>query len=205
MVLETLDQKTVDSLPHLPDVYDAYGVQVNALSVSEIFALYEHTGFLYPEKAARLFPHLAKVRENWRRMLSAGESLLYVLTSGDKKRGRASLAVWRTTQNGWMSQHLVSENNPHASRAVMLTAAAASIRKGSDLSAQNWFRPENRFPARVFGSMVQTIGESLSSVQRHAFFALPKTLSLPAEKRIRVVPYNSSHQHALLEIGRAHV
>ena len=46
MLLDTLDQKTVDSLPHLPDVYDAYGVQVNALSVSEIFALYEHTGFL---------------------------------------------------------------------------------------------------------------------------------------------------------------
>jgi len=102
-----------------------------------------------------------------------------------------------------MSQHLVSENNPYASRAVMLAAAAASIRGGRDLSAQNWFRPENRFPARVFGSMVQTIGESLSSVQRHAYFALPRTLSLPTEKQIRVVPYSSSHQEALLEIAAA--
>ena len=141
MSLDTIDQKTVDSLPHLPDIYDAYGVQVNALSVSEIFTLYEHTGFLYPDKAARLFPHLGQVRENWRRMLLAGESLLYVLTAGDKKRGRASLAVWRTTHHGWMSQHLVCENNPYASRAVMLAAAAATIRKGRDLSAQNWFRP----------------------------------------------------------------
>jgi hypothetical protein len=203
MLLDTLDQKTVDSLPHLPDVYDAYGVQVNALSVSEIFALYEHTGFLYPEKAARLFPHLAQVRENWRRMLHAEESLLYVLTAGDKKRGRASLAVWRTTHHGWMSQHLVCENNPSASRAVMLAAAAGAIRRGSDLSAQNWFRPENRFPARVFGSMVQTIGESLSSVQRHSYFALPRTLSLSTEKRIRVVPYSPSHKEALLEIASA--
>src|SRR6267142_343438 len=140
MSLVTIDQKTVDSLPHLPDIYDAYGVQVNALSVSEIFTLYEHTGFLYPDKAARLFPHLGQVRENWRRMLLAGESLLYVLTAGDKKRGRASLAVWRTTHHGWMSQHLVCENNPYASRAVMLAAAAATIRKGRDLSAQNCFR-----------------------------------------------------------------
>src|SRR6266704_4853365 len=192
MPLDALDEKTLTSLPRLSEVYDAYGVQVNALSLNEIFALYERAGFLYPDKAARLFPHLAKVREIWRRMLSAGESLLYVLTSGDEKRGLASLAVWRTTQNGWMSQHLVSENNPYASRAVMLAAAAASIRRGRDLSAQNWFRPENRFPARVFGSMVQTIGESLSSVQRHAYFALPRRLSLPTEKRIRVVPYISS-------------
>src|SRR3954468_7119363 len=203
MPIGTLDQETVNSLPRLADVYDAYGVEVNALSVEEIFALYERTGFLYPDKAARLFPHLSQVRDNWRRMLSAGESLLYVLTAGDKKRGQASLAVWRTTQDGWMSQHLVSENNPHASRAVMLAAAAASIRRGRDLSAQNWFRPENRFPARVFGSMVQTIGESLSSVQRHTYFALPRKLTLPAHKRIRVVPYNPSHQKALLEIAAA--
>jgi hypothetical protein len=203
MSLDRLDQKTVDSLPPLSDVYSAYGVQVNALPVSEIFALYERAGFLYPDKAARLFPHRAQVLDNWRRMLSAGESLLYVLTAGDTKRGQASLAVWRTTQNGWMSQHLVSENNPYASRAVMLAAAAASIRRGRDLSAQNWFRPENRFPARVFGSMVQTIGESLSSVQRHTYFALPRTLSLSAHKKIRVVPYNPSHQKALLEIAAA--
>src|SRR5256884_7956230 len=102
-----------------------------------------------------------------------------------------------------MSQHLVCENNPYASRAVMLAAAAGAIRKGADLSAQNWFRPENRFPARVFGSMVQTIGERLSSVQRHAYFALPRTLLLPTEKRIRVVPYSSSHKEALLEIALA--
>src|SRR5258708_9514931 len=126
---------------------------------------------MYPDKEARLFQPLSQVRENWLRMLSAGESLLYVLTAGDKKRGRASLAVWRSTRNGWMSQHLVSENNPYASRAVMLAAAAARIRKGCDLSAQNWFRPGNRFPARVFGSMVPTSGGRRSSVQRHAYVA----------------------------------
>jgi len=203
MSLDMLDRKTVNSLPPLSEVYDAYGVEVNTLSVSELFDLYERTGFLYPDKAARLFPHLAQVRENWRRMLGAGESLLYVLTAGDKRRGRASLTVWRTAHHGIMSQHLVSENNPFASRAVMLAAAAATIRKGVDLSAQNWFRPENRFPARVFGSMVQTIGESLSSVQRHAFFALPKRLKLQSAGRIRVVSFDASLQEDLLAIAAA--
>src|ERR1700676_669377 len=203
MSLDTLDQRSVDSLPDLPDVYDAYGVQVNALSVGEIFALYEHTGFLYPEKAARLFPHLGQVRENWRRMLHADESLLYVLTAGDKRRGRASFAVWRTTHQGWMSQHLVSESNPYASRAVMLAGSAASILKGVDQSHQNWFRPENRFPTRVFGSMVQTIGDTHSSVQRHAYFSLPRRMSLPSAGGVRAVPYNFSHRQALSAIATA--
>ena len=118
MSFDALDRQTVNSFPKLSKLHASYGVRVNALSVEEIFSLYERTGFLYPEKAARLIPHLWQVRENWRRMLRGGESLLYVLTAGDEKRGCASLAVWRTTLQGWMSQHLVSENNPLASRAV---------------------------------------------------------------------------------------
>ena len=201
MPLDALDQRTLSGLPRLSEVYDAYGVQVNALSVNEIFALYERTGFLYPDKAARLLPHLGQVRENWRRMLRGGDSLLYVLTAGDKKRGRASIAVWRTTHHGWTSQHLVSENNPIASRAVMLAGTAASILKSIDESHQNWFRPENRFPSRVFGSMVQTIGQSLSSVQRHMYFALPRNSSLPSGGRVRIVPYDASHEDALTLIA----
>src|SRR5437879_12959977 len=93
MPLDALDQKTLSSLPRLSDVHDSYGVEVNALSVSEIFALYERTGFLYPDKAARLLPHLEQVRENWRRMLRGGDSLLYVLTA---EIGRASCRKRRT-------------------------------------------------------------------------------------------------------------
>lgn len=203
MLIDAPDQEIVDSLPRLSELHASYGVEVNAIPVSELFALYERTGFLYPDKAARLTPHIEQVRENWRRMLRGGESLLYVLTAGDEERGRASLAVWRTTHKGWMSQHLVSESNPYASRAVMLDAAAASILKGVDESAQNWFRPENRFPTRVFGSMVQTIGESLSSVQRHAYFSLPKRMSLPSAAGIRIVPYKSAHRQALCAVATA--
>lgn len=201
MPLDVLDRQTLTSLPGLPEVYDAYDVQINALSVNEIFALYERAGFLYPEKAARLLPHLGQVRDNWRRMFEAGDSLLYVLTAGDRKKGFASIAVWRTTLHGWTSQHLVSENNPVASRAVMLAGTAASILKSVDESHQNWFRPENRFPSRVFGSMVQTIGQSLSSVQRHMYFELPKNSSLPAGRKVRVVPYDPSHEEALCLIA----
>src|ERR1700736_5369616 len=199
---EAQDRRTLSSLPQLSSLYATYGVEVNALSVEQIFALYERTGFLYPAKAARLRPHLGVVIKNWRKMLRAGESLLYILTAGDETQGRASLAVWRTAPHGWMSQHLVSDNNPFASRAVMLAAAAGKILRGTD-DAQNWFRPENRFPARVFGSMVQTIGESLCSVQRHSYFAFPRRLSLPSSGAIRAVPYDPSQKHSLSAIASA--
>jgi hypothetical protein len=134
--------------------------------------------------------------------------LLYILTAGDEKRGRAALAVWRTTRHGWTYQHLVSENNPYASRAVMLAAEAESILKGSDESAQNWYRPENRFPARVFGSMIQSIGGSLSSSQRHCYFALPRKTPLSADGNVRVVQYDPNRNRDLCTIAsvtRGHV
>ncbi|HKV81909.1 MAG TPA: hypothetical protein VJP02_27425 [Candidatus Sulfotelmatobacter sp.] len=202
MPLDALDQKTLKSLPRLSDVHTSYGVEVNALSINQLFALYERTGFLYPGKAARLTPHLGQVRENWRRMLRGGESLLYVVSSGNQKSGLASIAVWRTTHHGWMSQHLVSENNPLASRAVMLAGTASSILRGADESYQNWFRPENRFPSRVFGSMVQTIGTAHSSVQQHMYFALSRRMSLPSSSGVRVVAYDASHKEALGELAR---
>lgn len=197
MPFDVVDQETVNRLPRLSELHEAYGVQVNSIGVDELFDLYERTGFLYPEKAARLLPYLGQVKENWRRMFDAGESLLYVLTAGNEQEGRAALAVFRTTYQGWTFQHLVSEDNPFASRAVMLAAEAASILKGSDESAQNWFRPENRFPARVFGSMIQAIGGSLSSAQNHAYFALPRKLSLPSDSGIRVIACEPAHNKDL--------
>ncbi len=185
------------------DIYAGYGVQVNAQSVEKIFELYERTGFLYPEKAARLRPHIAKVKDNWRRMLRSQDSLLAVLTAGDAQRGMASLTVWRNAQRGSTLQHLVSENNPFASRAVMLASGAASMANRIEDSGQNWFRPENRFPARIFGSVVETVGATRSSVQRHSYFALPRRLSYVPEPAVYVVPYDTAQKATLCAVAAA--
>jgi hypothetical protein len=203
MPFDGIDQETVNKLPRLSELHAAYGVQVNSIGVDELFDLYERTGFLYPEKAVRLLPHLNKVKENWSRMQRAGETLLYVLTAGDAQKGRAALAVWRTTHLGWTYQHLVSEGNPYASRAVMLAAGASSILKGSDESSQNWFRPENRFPARVFGSMIQATGGSHSSSQNQAYFALHRGLPMPVDSAIRVLNYEPAYNKDLCSIAEA--
>src|SRR5258708_9798686 len=119
MSQDAQDRRTSNSLPQLSSLYATYGVEVNALDVEQIFALYERTGFLYPEKDARLRPHLGLVRDNWQRMLRAGESLLYVLTAGDEKRGLASLAVSRTAPHVSMPQHLFSDTDSFASPALI--------------------------------------------------------------------------------------
>jgi hypothetical protein len=201
MLLDFQYQDVDNRLSWASKVGEAYGAKVNAMSVDELFELYGRAGFLYPAKAARLLPYMDLVKENWRRLLQAGDSLLYVLTAGGEDKGYASIAVWRTTGRAWISQHLVSENNPLASRAVMLGGSAGALLRGLDESHQNWFRPENRFPARVFGSMVQSIGESYASVRRHMYFALPRRKAFEPSESLQIVPYDNSHKEALCALA----
>ena len=200
MTPAVLTREAVDAPWPLSDVEGE--LQVNALGVSDLFALYERTGFLYPAKAARLTPHLRVVQENWRRLLQAGESLVYVLTAGDH-RGEdcASVAIWRTTRDSWVWQHLVCKGNPLRSRAVMLGGVLRCSRLGLGESQQNWFRPENRFPARVFGSMGQSVGKSLASVQRHMYFAVPRRPQPHRTRTVEIVPYDHSQHQALCAVA----
>jgi hypothetical protein len=197
MSFDLIDNEVVNKLSGPGEDDGAYGIKVNELSVDELFSLYWRTGFLYPDKAARLMPHMDLVRENWGRLLRAGDSLLYVLSAGSEQKKWASIAVWRTTGSGWTWQHHVAEKSPMSSRAIMLGGLAACIKRGTDNFHQNWFRPENRFPARVFGSMVETVGEAVCSVQPHRYFALPRKLSVTPDSSVRVTPYNRTQHEEL--------
>ena len=196
-----VSRRTTDVPRPLPPHEADYDVRVNALTVDELFALYERTGFLYPAKAARLLPHLDVVRDNWRRLLRADDALLYVLTAGNDREGHASVAVWRTTGDSWVWQHLVCEHNPLRSRPVMLGGLVRCMRSGVEKSQQNWFRPENRFPARVFGSMVGSLGESFASVRSHLYFAVPRRPALHSAGVVRIVPCDRSHRDALCAVA----
>lgn len=56
----------------------------------------------------------------------------------------------------------------------MLATQAMRLQDGcADENYQNWFRPENRFPARVFGTLGETIGPEYSSVATFDLLACP--------------------------------
>jgi hypothetical protein len=82
MPLDALDRQTLSGLPKISGLETAYGVKVNELSVDQLFALYERTGFLYPAKPLASQPYTSGEGENLTH-LRASDSLLNVLTAGD--------------------------------------------------------------------------------------------------------------------------
>lgn len=163
------DEIPSDILPS----YSDYGCRINAISPLELFGRYRRAGFLYPAKMERLAPFLPLVEDNWRKAMRAGELLLFCVTHEGVAGEWASVSSWRSTSEGWQSQHLVSIGNPLGSRAVMLSAQAVRIHDRKDHSCQNWFRPENRFPARVFGTLTNVIAAQHAAITCQSLLAYP--------------------------------
>lgn len=156
--------------------YEPYGVSVNAHRVDDVFAHYERCGFLYPAKRERLTPVMRHVRYSWKcSMGAAGERFLHhhIQAGDDDQRQCATLSVWRVSPRRVQSQHLAGHDSPVGSRKVMLSAQDAWFAAGGEF-AENWYRAENRFPNKVFGSVPARLGPDRAVIERRSLFAIPR-------------------------------
>jgi hypothetical protein len=170
----------------LLDSYEAYGCRINALDPEELFDRYAEAGFLYPAKRERIAPFLPQIVDNWRRALRAGELIHWVATSERPETGGwASISSWRSTHSGWNTQHLVSIGDPLGTRAVLLGGQAVRIRDGFDRSHQSWFRPDNRFPRRVFGTIDAGVGAEHATVIPQTLLAIEVAAAARLESDVR--------------------
>ena len=181
-----------------------FGIRTNALPVSELFDLYERTLFLYPAKRDKLAPVMSLVKRNWERLRKAGELLLCSMTVQDQATGAiSSITKWRSSLSGTLVQHLVSEGNPLGTRAVSLGATATSYVTGADLFHQNWFRPDNRFPARVFGTLPASACPERAAVHDLRFWSVSRHLPVAACLAGVIEPVKRHHDRsALLDLVR---
>jgi hypothetical protein len=163
--------------PSDAELNPTFGMEVNALSVDALFDLYERTHFIYPAKREKLAPVWPVVKRNWQSLRKAGELLLSSMSVADPATGAvSSITKWRTSRYGWLIQHLVSDGNPLGTRAVMNGAIMAAYAAGLDRGYQNWFRPDNRFPARVFGTLPSSTGPDQSAVHPLRLWNLDRRL-----------------------------
>lgn len=188
----------------IPDTYEAYGCRINSRGVDELFLSYERAGFLYAEKARRLAPYMALVKDNWKRAMRAGELILYVTSYEDSDTGAwASVTSWRSTERGWNTQHLVGAGGPSASRAVMLSTQAECIRNPLHDSHQNWFQRSNRFANKVFGSIGVALGKDVGWVGDYGYFALPLDLGPTIGGSFLVRPYREGDRQEIQRLSKA--
>jgi hypothetical protein len=187
--------------------YEEYGCNVNAIAVEDLFRRYEQSGFLYPAKKKFVEPHLPLIQDNWRRAMTAGEQLHYVVTyqqnGNHDPEAWATVSTWRSTQTGFQTQHLVAVGGPSASRAVLLAAQGVRVHNYLGESTQNWFRPNNRFANRIFGSCGSGIDRDQWHLVQNSYLAVPPAIGVTNAKiKIErgICDRSASVSQAVLEI-----
>jgi hypothetical protein len=128
-----------------------------------------------------LAPYITKVKNNWEAALRADSEIFYLVSSGDPQGHHlATLAFWRSTNGGWIAQHLTSTGNPIHVRAILLGTQVRGFTLKANLSAQNWFRPENKYACRIFGSITNTLSENQAAVRGYKYLAVKRDLKKPS-------------------------
>jgi hypothetical protein len=181
------------------DSYEAYGCEVNAVEVAELFALYEKAGFLHPAKLERLAPYLPEIQDNWRRA-AGSESVHQIVTYLDPSGGWASISGWRSTHTGWSYQHLVSTGGPEAAGAVLLATQAARIHDPECQAGQSWFRRSNQYEAHLLGAVGAPVGPQHSSVAEVHYLAVPVGVRPETAGGVTVTPW-TRRQSGLFELA----
>lgn len=173
----------------------------NCLSFDELYDHYSKVGFLYQKKLDRLSPHLDLIRENWEKGWAAGRELIWTLTYREiKNNTMGTVTTWRTTNDGWQAQHLTSQNNPAGVIFLLLAAQDEGLEMNYN-SAQNWYSPTNKFAMRIYGGMVNMVGEE------NAFSCLLNYLEIDPGKlpgrdpSIRIVECTDRETDEILEMA----
>jgi hypothetical protein len=135
----------------------------NHFTFEQLYSHYDKIGFLYPAKLKKLSPHLDLIQENWEKAWSAGRNIMWTLVYQDIRFNKiGTLTTWRTTNKGWLSQHLTSQRNAAGILALMMTAQTEGLLKKYK-SAQNWYSPTNKFAMKIYGKMVDRVGTKNAS------------------------------------------
>jgi hypothetical protein len=87
----------------------------------------------------------------------------------------------------------------------MLGSQAEMLHDEVFRACQNWFRPDNRFPAPVFGTLLRSVGNSLATMDTYDYVAFTPRAHSPSS-RVTVVavdPANRDHVEQLRHLALA--
>ncbi len=127
------------------------------------------SGFIYPKKYTHLSQNKDAIRKMYRKIYSHSPEVYKYITYQDKGRILGHIAMLRVYEKAWLLHHHASSSvhnhNAGVSVMVMMADYAYSAHRIPSLHLDYlmiYYRPENKFPARVFGGYRKILGNKES-------------------------------------------
>jgi len=167
----------------------------NVMNTEQLFELYNSLHFIYPAKMEKLSPVFELVKKNWEKALKLNFPLFWVSTIANNPNNILSTgATWQYSNTGMIGQHLAS-NHPVGSRLIflgMLDKIIKAQHKGFIESYQVYYRPQNKYSARVFEGITAKAGKDFSEIIPYHYFEVP-FIKNDCREGIEIVEITNGH------------
>ncbi|MBW2603609.1 MAG: PilZ domain-containing protein [Deltaproteobacteria bacterium] len=155
----------------------------NRVDMDALWNFFFDSGFIYPQKYVFLEENKEKIKATYKMLYTQDQKIARHFIYQDKDRILGHLAMIRFYSNTWLIHHHAAD------RSVSLKAGIAVLNQiGRFINDSHhfcsirmnyafcYFRPENRFPNRVFGGVFKSIGDPKGcSLDTFAYFHCRKT------------------------------
>ena len=180
---------TYSRLTHiLTNALDPHAYISSDVDMDALWELFFDTGFIYPMKYRLLQSHRENFKETYKKLYQESPEIAMHFTYQKNGRIYGHISMVRAYERAWMVHH-------HAARAMENKRAGFMVLKQimyylNDMHrlpsakmdyVMSYFRPENKFPDRVFGGFARTL-KNARGCSMDLFSYLPYTsLSLGTE------------------------
>ncbi|MCK5153212.1 MAG: hypothetical protein KAQ93_02545, partial [Spirochaetales bacterium] len=136
------------------------------------------SGFIYPTKYNYMKNHKEEIKSIYKKMYTNAPDIARHVTYQDKGEILGHMSMLRTYENTWLMHHHAASNTSNMGTGLyvmdQLSNYAYNANKIESLHLNYlicYFRPENRFPAKIFGGAEKSVNNPKGcSVNSFAFF-----------------------------------
>lgn len=177
--MDIQDQVKISSLLHKMTNEKSY--VCNSVDMDSLWKFFFEAGFVYPKKYALMHAKKAKFKETYEKLYVQSPHIARHFVYQDKGIIQGHISMLRAYEKTWLFHHHASSSNAGRAGLVVLDQIGRYVNDFYCLYSTHmnfiicYFRPENRFPNRVFGGCAREIANPKGcSIDAFAYLLFPR-------------------------------
>jgi len=173
--MDIQDQVRLSSLLHRTTNKRSY--VCNRVDLDDLWKFFFDAGFVYPKKYASMHAFKEKFKETYKRLYIQNPHIARHFIYQDKGIIEGHMSMVRFYENTWLIHHHASSRASFRAGLVVLDQIGRYVNDFYCLYSTHmnfcicYFRPENRFPSRVFGGFARDLNNPKGcSLDSFAYF-----------------------------------
>lgn len=162
--MEMDDQLVLSSILHGRRYSNAY--VCSRINPDDLWGFFFDSGFVYPEKYLDIHERKKLFKKTYEKLYRSSNDIARYFTYQEKGAIHSHLSMIRFYEKAWLIQHHIAKSSSLRKVGVqVLDQVGSYINDFHSLSSTNmeyvmcYYRPNNRFPNRIFGGCAESIGE----------------------------------------------